>query len=60
MNAATKIAGFALGLAVIFGVAVGVGATLGPHGNETTRHTPNQPVTATSHPTSEHPAGLGH
>src|SRR6476620_10651782 len=34
MNAATKFTGFTLGLAAVFGIALAVGATLGPESTE--------------------------
>jgi hypothetical protein len=39
VNAPQKIAGFALGLAVVFAAAIGVGATLGPDGGVTAENT---------------------
>ncbi|MEV0437058.1 hypothetical protein AB0I19_27940, partial [Nocardia sp. NPDC050413] len=35
MNATTKFAGFTLGLAAVFGIALGVGALVGPEPDET-------------------------
>jgi hypothetical protein len=38
MNASSKFAGFALGLAAVFGIALAVGATLGPEPTRPTAH----------------------
>jgi hypothetical protein len=38
MNASSKFAGFALGLAAVFGIALAVGATLGPEPTQPTAH----------------------
>ncbi|CCF60937.1 hypothetical protein [Nocardia cyriacigeorgica] len=38
MNTTTKFAGFALGLAAVFGIALGVGATVGPEPSEPAGH----------------------
>ncbi|WP_280451123.1 hypothetical protein [Nocardia cyriacigeorgica] len=38
MNTTTKFAGFALGLAAVFGIALGVGAAVGPEPSEPAGH----------------------
>ncbi|WP_280450482.1 hypothetical protein [Nocardia cyriacigeorgica] len=47
MNTTTKFAGFALGLAAVFGIALGVGAAVGPEPSEPAGHdahaAPNAP-----------------
>ncbi|WP_330251270.1 hypothetical protein OG874_34700 [Nocardia sp. NBC_00565] len=55
MNASSKFAGFALGLAAIFGIALTVGATIGPEPSAPTHDSKAHEAMGTS---SEVPAGL--
>ncbi|MBC9003008.1 hypothetical protein [Micromonospora aurantiaca (nom. illeg.)] len=41
MNTATKLSGFALGLAAVFGTAYGVGHLTGPVASQTRHEAPN-------------------
>lgn len=63
MNAPQKIAGFVVGLVVVFAAAFGIGMTIGPEGSDvTTEHAPTHeagPVTgAADAVATELPAGL--
>ncbi|MFE9327295.1 hypothetical protein ACIHDR_36590 [Nocardia sp. NPDC052278] len=55
MNAASKFTGFTLGLAAVFGVALAVGATLGPEPTESTHDAKGHEAMSES---EELPAGL--
>ncbi len=57
MNAATKFTGFAVGLAAIFGIALGVGALVGPTDSPPAEHAEHD--TAADAPAADHlPGGL--
>jgi len=60
MNAPQKIAGFALGLAVVFAAAFGVGATVGGAGGTAAEPQPHQaqPTEVQDAPAADLPAGL--
>ncbi|MFE7798449.1 hypothetical protein [Nocardia sp. NPDC057440] len=61
MNASSKFAGFALGLAAVFGIALATGAAIGPDPAEPAAHDSNTHAAApaTSRPSpEEYPAGL--
>lgn len=47
MNATSKFAGFALGLAAVFGIAIAAGATFGPEPTEP--NAPHEAVTVVEH-----------
>ncbi|WP_406038449.1 hypothetical protein OG799_25810 [Micromonospora sp. NBC_00898] len=54
MNTATKLSGFALGLAAVFGAAYGVGQVAGP---DTPAATSRHDATDAGHTDGDHPAG---
>ncbi|MEV4158280.1 hypothetical protein AB0J48_35185 [Nocardia salmonicida] len=60
MNATTKFAGFALGLAAVFGIAVAVGATIGPSPdpNESTQDGHDGHAAPDTAPAADLPGGL--
>ncbi|MFC4124064.1 hypothetical protein [Nocardia rhizosphaerae] len=55
MNATTKFAGFTLGLAAVFGIALGVGALVGPEPAEPAGHDEHETMAA---PSADLPGGL--
>ncbi|MGW4738019.1 hypothetical protein [Nocardia xishanensis] len=58
MNATTKFAGFTLGLAAVFGIALATGAALGPERADTPAHDTPATGPATGSGTEELPGGL--
>ncbi|WP_406235176.1 hypothetical protein [Nocardia sp. NBC_01009] len=62
MNASSKFAGFALGLAAVFGIALAIGAAIGPDATEPAAHDSNTheegAATAGGPNSEEYPAGL--
>ncbi|TLF78497.1 hypothetical protein [Nocardia cyriacigeorgica] len=60
MNTTTKFAGFALGLAAVFGIALGVGAAIGPEPSEPAGHDTHAAGSATTggSGSAELPGGL--
>ncbi|MFQ6394864.1 hypothetical protein ACLMAJ_15545 [Nocardia sp. KC 131] len=58
MNASSKFAGFTLGLAAVFGIALAIGAALGPNATDTAAHDAHEEGPATDGGPSEYPAGL--
>ncbi|WP_406274488.1 hypothetical protein OH799_01270 [Nocardia sp. NBC_00881] len=57
MNTTTKFAGFALGLAAVFGIALGVGAAVGPEPSEPAAHDSHAAGSATAGGSATDPAG---
>ncbi|MGV9819066.1 hypothetical protein [Nocardia xishanensis] len=58
MNATTKFAGFTLGLAAVFGIALATGAALGPDPADTPAHDTHATGPATGSGAEELPGGL--
>ncbi|MEV0029226.1 hypothetical protein [Nocardia sp. NPDC050793] len=58
MNATTKFAGFTLGLAAVFGIALATGAALGPEPTDTPAHDSPATGPATGSGAGELPGGL--
>ncbi|WP_109522872.1 MULTISPECIES: hypothetical protein [Nocardia] len=58
MNTPAKFAGFAVGLAAIFGIAVAAGATIGPEPGGAAAHDSNSHTDERTAPVDEMPGGL--